>query len=83
MKIGERYWAWLIFYSTNADKTYEKGGIMKRLNNKGQNTLEYVLMLGFVAAIIVLFFTLFKGQFKNMVDAVTGKIQSAISQMGQ
>lgn len=54
----------------------------KPLNNKkGQNTLEYVLMLGFVAAIIVLFFTLFKGQFQSMVQAVAGKIQSAIGQI--
>ena len=52
-------------------------------NKKGQNTLEYVLMLGFVAAIIVLFFTLFKGQFQGMVTAVTSKIQQAIGQMGQ
>ena len=50
-------------------------------NRKGQNTLEYVLMLGFVAAIIVLFFTLFKGQFQSMVQAVSGKIQSAIGQI--
>jgi len=50
-------------------------------NKKGQNTLEYVLMLGFVAAIIVLFFTLFKGQFKTMVEAVSSKIQTAIGQI--
>lgn len=47
-------------------------------NKKGQNTLEYVLMLGFVAAIIVLFFTLFKDQFQGVVRGVTGKIQKAI-----
>ncbi len=51
------------------------------LNKKGQNTLEYVLMLGFVATIIVLFFTLFKGQFQSMVQAISGKIQSAIQQI--
>jgi Flp pilus assembly pilin Flp len=51
------------------------------LNKKGQNTLEYVLMLGFVATIIVLFFTLFKGQFQSMVQAVSGKIQGAIEKM--
>lgn len=50
-------------------------------NKKGQNTLEYVLMLGFVAAIIVLFFTLFKDKFKATVDAVTNKIQTAIGQI--
>jgi len=51
-------------------------------NKRGQNTLEYVLMLGFVAAIIVLFFSLFREQFQNMVSAVTGKVQSAIEQIG-
>lgn len=50
-------------------------------NRRGQNTLEYVLMLGFVATIIVLFFTLFKGQFQTMVQAISGKIQSAIQQL--
>ena len=50
-------------------------------DKKGQNTLEYVLMLGFVAAIIVLFFTLFRDQFQGMVQAVTQKIQSAIGQI--
>lgn len=50
-------------------------------NKKGQNTLEYVLMLGFVATIIVLFFTLFRDQFQNMVKAISGKIQSAVEQI--
>lgn len=50
-------------------------------NRKGQNTLEYVMMLGFVAAIIVLFFTVFKGKFNQIVQAVGEKISSAIGQM--
>lgn len=51
-------------------------------DKKGQNTLEYVLMLGFVAAIIVLFFSLFRDQFQGMVKAVTSKVESAIQQIG-
>ncbi|MBI2646821.1 MAG: hypothetical protein HYW85_07345 [Deltaproteobacteria bacterium] len=50
-------------------------------NRKGQNTLEYVMMLGFVAAIIVLFFTVFRGKFNQIVEAVGAKISSAIGQM--
>ncbi len=50
-------------------------------NRKGQNTLEYVMMLGFVAAIIVLFFTVFRGKFNQIVQAVGEKISSAIGQM--
>jgi Flp pilus assembly pilin Flp len=56
--------------------------MLRRLRDKkGQNTLEYVLMLGFVAAIIVLFFTLFRDPFENMVKGVTSKIQDAIGQI--
>ena len=50
-------------------------------NKKGQNTLEYVLMLGIVAAIIVAFFTIFKQQFTGIVKKVTEKIQTAIDQI--
>ncbi|OGQ15802.1 MAG: hypothetical protein A3B70_04420 [Deltaproteobacteria bacterium RIFCSPHIGHO2_02_FULL_40_11] len=51
-------------------------------NKKGQNTLEYVLMLVFVVGIVMVLFSVFKPQFQSIVGNVGSKIQEAIGALG-
>ncbi|MBI4041495.1 MAG: hypothetical protein HY390_06490 [Deltaproteobacteria bacterium] len=51
-------------------------------NHKGQNTLEYILMIVFVVGIVMILFKLFQPQFQGLVGQVTDKIRNAISSMG-
>jgi len=51
-------------------------------NKKGQNTLEYVLMLVFVVGIALVLFKVFSPQFEKIIGQVTGKIQTAIGALG-
>ncbi len=51
-------------------------------NKRGQNTMEYVLMMAMVAGLVIAVFSIFKGQITDAVRNVGGKITNAIDQVG-
>lgn len=57
--------------------------MFKTLRNKrGQNTLEYVLMMAMVAGLVLAVFGMFQTQIKNAVTNVGNRITAAINQVG-
>lgn len=48
-------------------------------NRKGQNTVEYLMMLGVIVGVILVLGMLFKGYLPNLFNLITSKINAAVS----
>lgn len=51
-------------------------------NKKGQNTVEYILIITVVVAVILLVGKYMPGKFQALVDKVFGKVTTAVEQTG-
>ena len=49
--------------------------------NRGQNTVEYALIIGFVVTIAVIVLGIFREEFTNLVQGVAEKIRQALEQI--
>ena len=51
------------------------------LNNHGQNTVEYALIIGFVVTIAVIVLGIFREEFTTLAEQVRDKIREALGKI--